>query len=97
MRTETRMVKQEVFISDDGHECYSREEAHRRDEDYHKRNAGTRRKCPRCGGTGRINSRWEKYFDGGREGDHQWHEEHTSDRCPDCGGKGYQDKEEVWV
>ena len=96
MRTEKVLVEQEVFYSDDGHKCATREEARRRDEDFHKRQNGTRRKCSRCGGTGRIHGRYEKYFDGGMYGDHQYHEHYVSDKCPDCDGKGYQDLKEVW-
>lgn len=96
MRTETRTVQITVYISDDGHECNSYDEAKRRDEDYNKRKDGTRRKCPRCDGTGRINGHYEKYFDGGMYGDHQYHERWESDKCPDCDGKGYQDKKETW-
>lgn len=96
MRTEERTIKVTVYISDDGHECNSYEEAARRDEDYRKRKDGSRRKCPHCGGTGRVNGHWENNFDGGMYGDHQYHDEYVDEKCKHCDGKGYQDAETVW-
>lgn len=93
MRTEKVLVEQEVFYSDDGHKCATREEAQRRDEDFHKRQNGTRRTCSRCGGTGEINRRIEKTFDEIRV---EMVDVEYSDPCPVCKGKGYQDLKEVW-
>lgn len=93
MRTEKVLVEQEVFYSDDGHKCATREEAQRRDEDFHKRQNGTRRMCSRCGGTGYINRRVEKTFD---EILVKMVDVEYFDTCPVCKGKGYQDLKEVW-
>ena len=89
MKVEFETVKREVYIAEDGTKFYNHDKCLEYEEDLEKRKNGTRKTCSRCGGRGRINYHTEKYFDGGREGDHQWHESEESDVCPECNGKGY--------
>ena len=49
-----------------------------------------------CKGEKYVNGHYEKYFDGGSMGDHQYHTRWTSDTCPKCKGKGYLEKKVTW-
>lgn len=87
MRTETRTktVRYEVYIVSDGKEFETRSSC----ENHEKMLNGTRKKCCRCNGTGRINGRYKTVLDHL----HFTEEEiYVYDECPECGGKGYLEK-----
>ena len=92
--TRQRTVVQDynVYIAKDGKEFTSESEC----ENHEKIIDGTRKECPECKGTGRVNEHSEQVFDGGLYGDHQYHTYWTSDKCPRCGGKGYLEKVITW-
>lgn len=83
----TKTVTYEVYKTSDGKEFENKTDAQLHEDKI----KGTKKDCPKCKGSGRINERYEK----------EWHntswvptegeyvEVRTSDICPDCNGKGY--------
>lgn len=97
MKVVTETIEVKRWISDDGKKFNSYDECYAYEQHQKELKSGERKVCPRCHGEGRIDGHYEKYFDGGMYGDHQYHEEWTSKECPECGGKGYLKKETRWV
>jgi len=87
-----KLVDYEVYIANDGTEFDNEQECIHHDKIYE----GSRKVCETCGGSGYVNHRTQRYFDGGMYGDHQWHDRETSDECPTCKGKGYLEKKISW-
>ena len=87
-----KVVDYNVYVAKDGTEFESEQAC----IDHEKILDGTRKVCPQCGGKRYVNERVEKYFDGGRYGDHQYHSRIESDVCPTCNGKGYLEKKVTW-
>lgn len=85
----TKTITEKVFVAIDGKEFLS-EQACKEHEEYLN---GTRKKCEKCNGTGRVNRRTEKTFD---EMLVKMVDVEYSDPCPACQGKGYLKKTTEW-
>lgn len=97
MRIETELVERKKYIAKDGKVFYDYDACEAYEEDIRKRENGDRKTCPKCHGSGRIDGHYEKIFDGGMYGDHEYHDTYIDKECPECGGKGYLERKTVWA